>query len=289
VRELCEHGYIDDHHATAALLAIDLGRRRVERAGSRQAPAARGRLDPQPAPQRPPARYRPDVRLRVVTYNIRSGTDLLGRPRLASQAAVIRAAAADLVLLQEVAGADQAETLARTAGLQHVVFGAARRVGAAAFGNALLCRWPLHAVTNQPVPGGRLRGQARAVLAATCFWDSQPVHAIGTHFGLLPGEAERAAHIVLAVASARRGPLIVGGDLNRPWAAAACHRRLGQTLLDCARADGRWPEPTFPAPHPVLRLDYLYVRGLLVREVAVVPSRAADHRPVLAELERRAV
>ena len=222
--------------------------------------------------------------LRVLTYNVRSGTDLLGRPRLAHQAAIIRAVAADLVLLQEVAGAEQAQRLASGAGLSHLAFGATRRIGAGAFGNALLCRWPLRDVTNRSVPGGRLPGQARAVLSATLVWNGQAVHAVGTHFGLLPGEADRAADTALGVARARAGPLILGGDLNRPWAGAGCHRRLRTALLDCASASGRRPEPTFPAPRPVLRLDYLYVRELLVRQVTVVPSSASDHRPVLVEL-----
>ena len=41
IHDLFVQGYIDEHHATAALLAIDLGRHRVERAGWGQAPAER--------------------------------------------------------------------------------------------------------------------------------------------------------------------------------------------------------------------------------------------------------
>jgi endonuclease/exonuclease/phosphatase family metal-dependent hydrolase len=227
-------------------------------------------------------RYGPDVWLRVLTYNIRSGTDMLGRRRLTEQAAVVRGLTPDLILLQEIAGADQAEQLAGLAGLRHMAFGPTRRGGE--FGNAMLCRWPLREVANETVPAGRLHAQPRAVLSAVLMCGARPVHVIGTHFGPLPGEAERAVHTVLALASARDGPLIMGGDLNRPPAAAACHRRLRETLVDCARVGGRPAEPTFPAPWPVLRLDYVYARGLLVREVTVVPSRASDHRPVLAEL-----
>jgi hypothetical protein len=42
------------------------------------------------------------VRLRVLTYNIRSGTEIFGRPRLNEQADVMRDMGPDLVLLQEV-------------------------------------------------------------------------------------------------------------------------------------------------------------------------------------------
>lgn len=223
------------------------------------------------------------MRLRVLTYNIRSGTDLLGRPRLAEQAAVVRGAAADLVLLQEVACADQAHHLADLAGLRHVVFGATRRSRAGEFGNAMLCRWPLDDLSNRPVAGGWLPSEPRAVLSATLTCGGHSVHALASHFGLLPGEAERAARTVLAIAADRPGPLVVGGDFNRPVGAAACHRLLRNAFSDCARLDGRVPEPTFPSAGPVLRLDYLYMRDLLLRDMRVVPSSASDHRPILAE------
>jgi endonuclease/exonuclease/phosphatase family metal-dependent hydrolase len=228
--------------------------------------------------------YGSGVRLRVLTYNIRSGTDILGRPRLGDQATVVRKAAADLVLLQEVAGDRQAEQFADIAGLRHVAFGATRRTRTGEFGNAMLCRWPLREIRNQSVSGSWRTGQARALLEAKLVWDMQRVHAIATHFGLLPGEAETAAHAILARAAGFGGPLLVGGDFNQPRANAACHRLLRTAFNDTARQSGRAHEPTFPAPRPFLRLDYLYLRGL-VQEVTVVPSSASDHRAVLATIE----
>jgi endonuclease/exonuclease/phosphatase family metal-dependent hydrolase len=222
--------------------------------------------------------------LDVLTYNIRSGTDMLGRPRLAEQAAVLREANADLVLLQEVAHLGQAEWLASRAALPHLAFGATRRTRAGEFGNAMLCRWPLSEVTNRLVAGGRLHAQPRAVLSAVLACDGQAVHVMGTHFGLLPGEAERAARLVLALAGPPGGPLIVGGDLNRP-SPAGCHRGLRAVLVDCARAANLPPQPTFPAPRPMLRLDYLYARDVVVRDARVLRSRASDHCPLLVRLE----
>jgi endonuclease/exonuclease/phosphatase family metal-dependent hydrolase len=224
------------------------------------------------------------VRLRVLTYNIRSGTDMLGRPRLTEQAQVIRRTGADLVLLQEVSSRDQAERLGSLLRLPYVAFGAARRPDTGEFGNALLCRWPLEHIENHAVAAGWPISQARAVLAATMIADGRRIHAVVAHFGLLPGEPELSARVVLSLTASRDGPLIVGGDLNRPLADAACHRWLRGVLVDSATAHGRAAEPTFPAFRPLLRLDYIYVRGLLVRAARVVSSTASDHRPVLAEL-----
>jgi endonuclease/exonuclease/phosphatase family metal-dependent hydrolase len=225
------------------------------------------------------------VRLRVLTFNIRSGTDILGRPRLGEQATVARDAAADLVLLQEVAGDRQAEQFADVASLQHVAFGATRRNSTGEFGNAMLCRWPLREIRNHAVPGSWRRGEPRALLYATLVCDAQPVHAIATHFGLIPGEAETAARAILARAASLGGPLLVGGDLNQPRANAACHRLLRSVFSDAVCQSGRAHEPTFPAPRPFLRLDYLYLRGLVAQDVTVMPSSASDHRAVLATVE----
>src|SRR5690349_24059816 len=105
------------------------------------------------------------VRLRVLTYNIHSGTDILGRQRLVEQAALIRDQRIDLVLLQEVAGQAQAKQFGREAGLSHMEFGPTRSAGA--FGNAILSRWPLTQVRNDVVARGRRLSEERAVLSAT--------------------------------------------------------------------------------------------------------------------------
>jgi endonuclease/exonuclease/phosphatase family metal-dependent hydrolase len=224
------------------------------------------------------------LRLRVLTFNIRSGTDILGRPRLKQQAAVVRDAAADLVLLQEVSSRGQAEHLTSLVGLRHIAFGGARRTRSGEFGNAMLCRWALEDIANHSVAAGWPISQARAVLAATIVADGQRIHALATHFGLWPGEPALGARTVLSLAAARDGALILGGDLNRPLARAACHRQLRSVFLDAASRQRLPAEPTFPAPRPMLRLDYVYVRELLVHAAHVVPTSASDHRPVVADL-----
>jgi endonuclease/exonuclease/phosphatase family metal-dependent hydrolase len=224
------------------------------------------------------------MRLRVLTYNTRSATNVFGQARLVEQATVVRDSAADLVLLQELDSRHQAEQFAQFAGLPHLAFGAARKSRSGEFGNAVLSRWPIEGVENHPVAPRWSLSQARAVLVATIQPDGERVHVIAAHFGLLPGEPEHAARIVLDATRNRAGPMIVGGDFNRPRASAACHRHLRSALTDAARANGRSPEPTFPAGLPVLRLDYVYVREMRVHSLEVIASSASDHRPVVAEL-----
>jgi endonuclease/exonuclease/phosphatase family metal-dependent hydrolase len=223
--------------------------------------------------------------VRVLTCNIRSGTDLFGRRRLAQQTAVVRAAQPDLVLLQEVASRWQADSIARAAGLQHVAFGAARATASGGFGNAVLSRFVLHDVAISGLPTGRVPGESRAILSATLVCATGAVRVLSTHFGLLPGEPEASAWAVVKLVQALRGPIILGGDLNRPAWWLACHGPLRRVLEDAATATPRGlAQPTFPSPAPLLRLDYLYVRDIAVREVRVIRATVSDHCPVVADL-----
>lgn len=223
--------------------------------------------------------------MRVLTCNIRSGTDLFGRSRIDAQAALTRAAQPDVVLLQEVASRQHAELVARAAGLEHVVFGAARATASGGFGNAVLSRFPLRDAVTVRLPPGRLPGQARAIVGATLVCDTANLRVFSTHFGLLPGEPEASARAVVQLVQVLRQPVILGGDLNRPAWWLACHRPLRRVLDDAARAaPGGSPEATFPSPAPLMRLDYLYVRDLAVRTVRVIRATASDHCPVVADL-----
>lgn len=234
--------------------------------------------------------------LRILTYNVRHGTDILGRGRRTAQAAVIRESGADVVFLQEVdhgtrrgGGTDLAGELAALSGLPHHAFRSNRRHTGGDFGNAILARWPLLGVVNHPVPvpGGRaaeLLREGRAVLEATTDVDGHPVRLLCAHFGFLPGEPLAGARLAARLIDAWDGPIVFGGDLNEPLHEAPCHRLLRGRLTDAARAVRR-VAPSFPSPWPRLRLDYLYVRGLRVRDARVLPTTASDHRPLLVEVD----
>lgn len=239
--------------------------------------------------------------MRILTYNIRHGTDFLGRARLAQQGAVIKASGADVVFLQEVdrgtrrcGQVDLAAQLAALCGLPHLAFGANHRRDDGEFGNAILSRWPLTEVANHALPQPQPRRYAhrfskyllegRGILEAVVDYQGTPVRLLCAHFGLLPDEPMLAARAATALIDADSGPLIFGGDLNRPGAFAPCHRLLASQLADCARLTARAPLATFPSPWPRVRLDYLYTRALQTRHVSVLPTMASDHRPLLAEV-----
>jgi vancomycin resistance protein VanJ len=95
--------------------------------------------------------------------------------------------------------------------------------------------------------------------------------------------AEQADHLAENVAAAPR-PLILGGDFNSPPDSRACRTMTQQldSAFDTAGAGFGW---TFPASHPLLRIDHLFIsRDLEALSCRVVPTPASDHRALVADL-----
>ena len=246
----------------------------------------------------------PRAPLRVLLYNIHAGKDAAGVRSLEGVARVVRDARADLVLLQEVdrgtersGGEDQVATLERLTGL-HGAFGRTLDYQGGEYGIAVLSRWPIAADTLHPLPvrppqeraGGshEPRGALHAVVAAP----GGPIHLLNTHLDASRDDAYRLQEAPRVHALAERlragGALVLaGGDLNTtpgtPTLAALAAGGWRDAWAVCGRGDGF----SFPAEHPVRRIDFLLLPpGAGCRSAAVLDALASDHRPVLFVLDR---
>lgn len=222
-----------------------------------------------------------DGTLRVVTFNVSRGR--LGTPE--GIAAVLRAADADLLLLQET-------NFVRPE-----------------FGGKLLARLPgyrAHAghevmtLSRLPVEDARmdaLPGSGRNILELRVRWQGQTVRVLNAHLGTvlvssaLKGDFARmrqtrdtrGEQVKLLAGSAARepGPLLLGGDLNTP-PRGMVYRQLRRAFGPDAHAlAGRGPGWTFPGL--LLRIDHVMARGLTPTRARVLPPAGSDHRPLLAE------
>jgi endonuclease/exonuclease/phosphatase family metal-dependent hydrolase len=220
------------------------------------------------------------MRLRVAGYNVRSFR------RSTDPAVQALGSRPDLILVQECGGRRTVRRFARSVGLQsvssHRPF---RRVR-----NAVLHppEWRVLGVEaielarEGPTP-------PRGFLAVHLRAHGLRLTAVSTHLGLAPRERERHARELTDWLAGQEGPVIVGADLNEdPEGEAA--RWIGERLYDCFAAAGRGPGETFPAVDPSARIDYLFVsEGIRVVDCRVAGSssaaRAADHRPLIAELD----
>jgi endonuclease/exonuclease/phosphatase family metal-dependent hydrolase len=227
--------------------------------------------------------------------NIHKGvTAFTGRQMLLDLREAIRAAAADVVMLQEVTGGThgaalqgQAEFLADQAWPAH----AYRRnavVRNIDQGNALLSRWPIVQVLHHDVSvaGHEPRGLLHCVLQLP----STLLHAVCVHLGLREAhrrhQLQRLREVVQGLPA--NEPVVVAGDFN-DWRSRADPLLVPAGLQNVhASAFGR-NEKTFPSQLPLLPLDRVYVKGVVAHRPLPLPrrpwSRLSDHAPLGARID----
>ena len=238
---------------------------------------------------------------RVMTWNIAAGSG-----GLVPIAEAMRAAAPDIVALQEVdvhwsersGFADQAARLAEAVGLS-ARFGPIYRLpgGGPApsreFGLAILSRHPVVEFRNHVIP--RLSTQSTdtepqplpGFLEASIEVGPARVRLFNTHLDYRADARVRALQVaaMLKLIGAD-GATLLAGDLNAPSTAPEL-APLFRRLADVWPADGD-AGLTYPAKAPVRRIDYILASAdLQVRAVRVLPVPASDHRPVVADLAVR--
>ena len=237
--------------------------------------------------------------LRILSYNVHKGFSARNRRYLLDEIREgIRSVNADIVFLQEVVGenrdhakrwenwvdAGQFEYLADSV-WPHFAYGRNAIYQHGHHGNAILSKYPI--VNSDNVDVSVMKRSQRGLLFAQI---TPGVQLVCAHMGLLAWERRRQfkqlKHQLMARGSAAEG-LIIAGDFN-DW-----HLRLHKHFyrdLDVREAmteiQGR-PAKSFPAPYPLLPLDRIYYKGLVLREAKVLrgePWRSlSDHCALYAE------
>ncbi|HQA07931.1 MAG TPA: endonuclease/exonuclease/phosphatase family protein [Syntrophomonadaceae bacterium] len=226
--------------------------------------------------------------LRVVSYNIHHGTDAYDNPSMDGIAEVLARLDADIIALQEVdmnrprsGGKKQAAELARRLEMGYV-FGAAKHYRGGAYGNAVLSRFPIAAFETIPLPDP---GEDRCCLQVQIKVANHILGFFALHLGL--NQELRLLHLqqqVLPNVLSFPGPAILAGDFNAVSNQPEI-RLVTQHLTDCFDFNCGGPINTFSSPHPVARLDYIFVNSQIhVRQHYITNTDASDHFPVTADL-----
>ncbi|GAA1315550.1 MAG: endonuclease/exonuclease/phosphatase family protein [Brachybacterium tyrofermentans] len=180
------------------------------------------------------------------------------------------------------------------------------------YGLALLTRHEIVAHAMHPLPGHPALGalhEPRGLLSTTVHPAGQePIDVLVTHLDH-EDPRHRTAQVlrILEHAAALEGPAVLLGDFNADpgapelaplsasgWREAATDlspdppRSPLASMLAAARPLGRFPgRATFPSRLPLRRIDSIWARGgLEATALEVGPSRASDHRPLVAAFER---
>ncbi len=257
-----------------------------------EAPSAAGNPAPAPAEQR----------LRVLTLNTHKGFSFFNRrfilPELRE---AVRAAAADIVFLQEVHGTHvghpqryrewpsmpQYEFLADSI-WPEFSYGRNAVYPEGDHGNALLSKFPISAHRNLDISVGdhEERGLLHSVLQ---LGGQRELHAICVHLGLYESQRQEQLGLLgrLLQELPADAPVIVAGDFN-DWRQRADAVLAEHGLHEAfAQAFGA-PARSFPARWPLLRLDRIYVRNATTHVPQVLSRRPwshlSDHAPLAVEV-----
>ncbi|MFH1871580.1 MAG: endonuclease/exonuclease/phosphatase family protein [Pseudomonadota bacterium] len=239
--------------------------------------------------------------LRLLTVNIHKGYSAFNRRIVLHELReAVRAVRCDLVFLQEVEGASgsasaaalgaQYEFLADQIWTDHA-YGRNAVAEGQDHGNAVLSRLPIMRSHNHDVslPGAEPRGLLHCVLVRPAGLSE--LHVMCVHLGL--SETHRHYQLARLCETVQRevpaaAPLVVAGDFN-DWRSRA-DAMLGSSGLHevFCHTHGHHAR-TYPARFPLLRLDRIYVRGVVAYRPLPLPRRPwaqlSDHAPLAAEIE----
>ncbi|MCC2658100.1 MAG: hypothetical protein K0Q76_3208 [Panacagrimonas sp.] len=270
-------------------------------------------VDPRQASAASPALAMPPAAatcaLKMLTLNTHKGfTSFNRRMVLHELREAVRGVSADVVFLQEVIGAHTAHPVRypRWPEVSQYEFLADSIWPAFAYGrnasypeghhgNALLSKFPIVAHQNHDVSvaGPERRGLLHCVLEVPGDKAGHPrrLHAICVHLGLAGSHRRKQMDMLCDLISREipdDAPLVVAGDFN-DWRVHA-NRRLRERagLTEVFNESRGASARTFPVRWPVLRLDRIYVRNVVVRHLAVLSlrpwSHLSDHAGLLAEV-----
>lgn len=224
---------------------------------------------------------------RLITYNIHKGVapfrnlSVIDRVRIS-----LVESKADFLLLQEVVG-ENSETPGKV--LRHLedladekwphhAYGKNAVFPKRNHGNAILSSLPIQEFHNKDLTVYPI--EMRGLLHVVLDWEGRKLHLCSVHLDLFEFTRKSQVKTVIEYLRAKvpaDDPLILGGDFN-DWA-----EKVGEQLEQALGLE-EFSAPSFPAWHPILRLDRLYVRNVQVKHFRPLEAppwdRLSDHLPL---------
>lgn len=244
--------------------------------------------------------------LKVMTVNTHKGFTALNRKFILPELReAVRTVGADVVFLQEVQGTHEKhgrkhdnwpeephyEFLADSMWPQFA-YGRNAVYPKGHHGNAVLSKFPITQYQNHDVSiaGPEKRGLLHCTLRLPGPFGE--VHVICAHLGLAEKHRQQQLALLCRIVRERvptDAALVVAGDFNdwrgRAHDILAHGAALREVFVQTQGAAAR----TFPARFPLLRLDRIYVRNVVVQTPMVLPHRPwshlSDHAPLAANLQ----
>jgi endonuclease/exonuclease/phosphatase family metal-dependent hydrolase len=232
------------------------------------------------------------VTLKVVSYNLHKGRSFFLRNRIWEQLAdLIINVDPDIVFLQEFYRESQAEKMLERLADQlwpYHAYGQNAFAGDYHYGNAILSKFPMESVKNIDISTHRWE-QRGALYAKIKAADTTNVHLFCTHFDLSSWGRRLQAQKLNAFIEAQtlqEDLVLLGGDFN-DWDQKLNDYFSQIGLEDSYLKINGFHAKTCPGFFPVLALDRIFFRGLILKNAAVINHanwlRMTDHLPVTAD------
>lgn len=236
---------------------------------------------------------KPAVYVTVLTYNIHHGEDANGDLNLDAVVGIINSLKPDLVALQEVDnkttrvnGLDLTSELRKRTGMLGV-FGKAMDYAGGEYGEAVLFRYPVLEIKNNPLPHTPEAEPRTALEIHVELPNKKTIAFVGTHLDHVQDETNRMMQVrqIEELFTDVDLPMILAGDLNAV---------PGSDPIELLRrhwtfADSNDPEPTSPSAEPKRKIDYIMFkpgRRWKVLSTKVFDDKVtSDHCPFYAVLE----
>ena len=239
-------------------------------------------------------------RFKIATYNIHKCRGLDTRMRPARIAEVISKLNADVVALQEVVRGrgdeDQLTVIARHLPGYKSCFGETRKIGTAAYGNAILSRFPNKGHHHYDLTAS-WREDSGGIRADVKLPDGTLLHLFNLHLGT--GYLERRKQAAMLVSSKVlnnpqfAGSRIVLGDFNE-WTRGLVTKMVSAHLKAANLQPflKRLRRRSYPGVLPLMHLDHIYYDNLFeLTEVKIYRTKlslvASDHLPIVATFEMK--
>lgn len=250
-----------------------------------EAQVEEGSVDPVPDPD---AEVIPEPTgdVRIMSYNIRHGSDINKVMNLAAQIEVMRKWNPDYIMVQEVDSMctrsgkiNEAKVIADALGM-YPTFARAIDFEGGKYGVALLSREQPLSVERYPLPNN---SEARVLLV--CEFDDKVVAC--THLSYERNEHEAPVSIINAAAQKATKPFFIGGDWNdEPESVLLSTLRQTFTILSDDYV------LSYPADVPTMCIDYIaaYKNESVKRPVVTMQHladepTASDHRPLIVDIK----
>ncbi|MGZ3695826.1 MAG: endonuclease/exonuclease/phosphatase family protein [Bdellovibrionota bacterium] len=231
---------------------------------------------------------------RLITYNIHKGVGPFGKLSMIDRVRLsLIESKADFLLLQEVVGERKESEKKFTRHLEdladerwpHHAYGKNAIFPTKNHGNAILSSVPITKFHNKDLSIYSV--EKRGLLHAELDWEKPGLHLCSVHLDLFEFTRKKQVERLIDYLKhqvPKNAPLILGGDFN-DWAEKVGHR------LEKALGLEELSQPSFPAWHPILRLDRLYYRGIKVAKFQALENapwnKLSDHLPLMLEFQMK--